>query len=719
MATRKIETTIALDGEQQFKQALASAAREMRVLESESRALSAAYDKNSASAASYAARQQNLRSQIQQQEQIVSALERAVEDSAKAYGEASAQTDGWAIKLNNARTRLSRLQKELEATDREAEELGRDSIKVGRQIDEGIGDGAREAEESVNSLFDAMRQDVASIKTSGAIMAVQSLWDMASNAYRSVEGFVDGTLDYRRQLSLLLYNSQGTGFGTEHVEKSMIEVTGMVNDTSAAVEGLSNLLQIGFPDQSRFSEAMQNLLGATVKWPETMKFENLAESLQETLATGKAVGDYGNLLERLGYNLDDFNKALDKSKTKEGDIDIALKHLKSKELADAYNEYRENNAALIEEMEAIARLEFQSARIGQVLAENIFTPMKNTGAETFSWLADVLETWDKNGFEAAAKKVLTDFADAKKKALEMLEEAEAKAFEDKPDAAKDIWNPLRTAAKKFLDDQIGKEADDEKMTGSRAAKLLGMILNPMAAGEKTGKFISEKAKDFSEEQVKQAETAAKKAAAMGSTLLGLITDPFGFGQNLGTFIAEKATGYAEWVQSLFSGKEDVIKSMGLSKESYREAGEENADAYMNGFETEVDMSDWESKPAEQMTTLPTDAIAAAGEEAGKTMTDSFGEGVEGMEGAAKDIGVAAGISLAAGLASQVSYVSAASSALAAAAARGIAAISGLRGATAGALPFVINLDGRQVGAGLAPYSSEFMASQLTTDVFIN
>ena len=270
MATRKIETTIALDGEQQFKQALASAAREMRVLESESRALSAAYDKNSASAASYAARQQNLRSQIQQQEHIVSALERAVEDSAKAYGEASAQTDGWAIKLNNARTRLSRLQKELEATDREAEELGRDSIKVGRQIDEGIGDGAREAEESVNSLFDAMRQDVASIKTSGAIMAVQSLWDMASNAYSSVEGFVDGTLDYRRQLSLLLYNSQGTGFGTEHVEKSMIEVTGMVNDTSAAVEGLSNLLQIGFPDQSRFSEAIQNLLGATVKWPDTM-----------------------------------------------------------------------------------------------------------------------------------------------------------------------------------------------------------------------------------------------------------------------------------------------------------------------------------------------------------------------------------------------------------------------------------------------------------------
>lgn len=715
MATRKIETTIALDGEQQFKQALASAAREMRVLESESRALSAAYDKNSASAASYAARQQNLRSQIQQQEHIVSALERAVEDSAKAYGEASAQTDGWAIKLNNARTRLSRLQKELEATDREAEELGRDSIKVGRQIDEGIGDGAREAEESVNSLFDAMRQDVASIKTSGAIMAVQSLWDMASNAYSSVEGFVDGTLDYRRQLSLLLYNSQSTGFGTEHVEKSMIEVTGMVNDTSAAVEGLSNLLQIGFPDQNRFSEAMQNLLGATVKWPDTMKFENLAESLQETLATGKAVGAYGELLERLGYNLDDFNKALDKSDTKVGDIDIALKYLKSEELAAAYNKYRENNAALIDEMEAIARLELQSARIGQTLAENIFTPMKKVGAETFSWLADVLETWDQNGFEAAAKKVLEDAAKAHEQAVEVIEDTAEKtlenAFKKLPEPIQNALKPMLPVAKEFADDAEQVVTNAAKGAGMVVEAVAGVVTDPFGTGEKIVENVKEtvaKAKQGAKESTQK----ERQIELLSSLLAGRYYDEIN---------AEVTGPEGETYEVIGTGKrpEDVIKSLGLYKESYREAGEENADAYLNGFETEVDMSDWEAKPAEQMTTLPTEAIAAAGEEAGQTMTDSFGEGVEGMEGAAKDIGVAAGISLAAGLASQVSYVSAASSALAAAAARGIAAISGLRGAMTGGLPFVINLDGRQVGAGLAPYSSEFMASQLTTDVFIN
>ena len=715
MATRKIETTIALDGEQQFKQALASAAREMRVLESESRALSAAYDKNSASAASYAARQQNLRSQIQQQEHIVSALERAVEDSAKAYGEASAQTDGWAIKLNNARTRLSRLQKELEATDREAEELGRDSIKVGRQIDEGIGDGAREAEESVNSLFDAMRQDVASIKTSGAIMAVQSLWDMASNAYSSVEGFVDGTLDYRRQLSLLLYNSQSTGFGTEHVEKSMIEVTGMVNDTSAAVEGLSNLLQIGFPDQNRFSEAMQNLLGATVKWPDTMKFENLAESLQETLATGKAVGAYGELLERLGYNLDDFNKALDKSDTKVGDIDIALKYLKSEELAAAYNKYRENNAELINEMEAIARMELQSARLGQILAENIFTPMKKAGAETFSWLADVLETWDKNGFEAAAKKVLEDAAKANEQAGELIVDAAKEtlvnAFQKLPEPIQNELKHMLPVAKEFADDAKQVVSNAEKGAAMIAEAVAGVITDPFGTGEKIVEYVEEtvaKAKKGAE-----ASTQKERQIELLSSLLA--------GRYYDEINAEVTGPEGETYEVIGTGKrpEDVIKSLGLYKESYREAGEENADAYLNGFETEVDMSDWESKPAEQMTTIPTEAIAAAGEEAGQTMTDSFGEGVEGMEDAAKDIGVAAGISLAAGLASQVSYVSAASSALAAAAARGIAAISGLRGAMTGGLPFVINLDGRQVGAGLAPYSSEFMASQLTTDVFIN
>lgn len=679
MATRTIATTIALDGEQQFKQALASATREMRVLESEAKALSAAYDGNSNSAAAYAARQQNLRSQIQQQTQIVQALERAVEDSAKTYGEASAQTDGWAIRLNNARTRLSRLQKELEGTDREAEELGRDSIKVGRQIQQGIGEGAREAEDSVNDLFETMQRDISSIRTSGVFTAVESIWNMASNAYNSVEGFVSGTIDYRRQLSMLLYNSQNTTFGTVDVEKNLIEVTGMVNDTSAAVEGLSNLMQIGFPDESRFSKAMKALLGASVKWPETMKFENLAESLQETLATGQAVGQYGELLERLGVNIDDFNKAMKESKnTQYGDIDLALTYLESNELIKAYEEYRKNNAQLVREMEAIARLEYQSARIGQVLANNIFTPMKEAGADAFDWLADVLETWETDGFGAAADKVIKDYAEAKKKAADVVEDAINDVYETMPDGVKKGVELLLPVMKEFAE----------------------MTSDPVAYGQKMGQEI-------------QTEHASGHKDRQIELISSLLT-----GRYYGEMPAELVGPDGETYDVIGAGKDidSVVEELQKKSESYKEAGAEAADAYLNGFETEVDMSTWESKPAEQLVTIPTADMEEAGEEAGQSMTEGFDEGVDGLTSSAETLGVATGAAFAKGLASQVSSVSAASDAIAAAAARGLAAMANLK---SGSTKFGIYLDGRQVGEGVAPYSSEFMASSLTYDVFIN
>ena len=187
MATRRIETTIALDGEQAFKKGLAAAAREMRVLESESKALAASFSTSGDAAAAAAAKQRNLQNQVAQQEQIVSALEKAVKDAAKAYGESSAEVDGYAIKLNNARTRLANLQKALTSSDREVEELGRDAIKAGRQIEEGIGDGAREAENELTDLMATMQDSLSAIQSNTAVTAIKTVWDMASGAYNAVD----------------------------------------------------------------------------------------------------------------------------------------------------------------------------------------------------------------------------------------------------------------------------------------------------------------------------------------------------------------------------------------------------------------------------------------------------------------------------------------------------------------------------------------------------
>jgi len=164
MAVREIKTSISLDGEKAFRQAVNDASRAMRVMNAELKAIGAEFGVTGDKQQFLTQKSNNLRQAIAQQEQIVNALSGAVSDSAQKYGDAARQTDVYRIRLANATAALNRMKQELAATDREAEELGRDSTRVGRQIEDGIGDGAREAQESLSDMMRQMQEDIGSIK---------------------------------------------------------------------------------------------------------------------------------------------------------------------------------------------------------------------------------------------------------------------------------------------------------------------------------------------------------------------------------------------------------------------------------------------------------------------------------------------------------------------------------------------------------------------------
>lgn len=395
MAVREIKTTIALDGEQKFKQAIAAASREMRVMDSELKAVTAAYENNGDAAAYYEQKQANLKNQISQQKQIIDSLEQAVQDATKAYGAGSSQVDGYAIKLNNARTRMSKLEKQLEETDREVEELGRDSVKAGRQLEQGIGEGAEEAERDVKSLIQTMQQDISSIRTSSAVSALTSLWGTASSAFSSVSGFVDSTAELRRQMSFLEQNAETQGFDFDFIKGQMVEITTLTGDTAASVEGLSNLMAAGM-DEQQLAKAVDLLAGAVISFPDTLKFESLADSLQETLATGEATGQYAELLNRMGVSTEEFNAALKNSGTAAGDLDIALGYLAAGGMQNVYDQWSENNAAMVEAGQTQQELELELAAFGGKLEEYIVTPVKGLLVDALKWVNDemaVLDEW--------------------------------------------------------------------------------------------------------------------------------------------------------------------------------------------------------------------------------------------------------------------------------------------------------------------------------------
>lgn len=65
----------------------------------------------------------------------------------------------------------------------------------------------------------------------------------------------------------------------------------MSGETDSSVEAVSNLLQAGFTE-SNLQKAVEGLANAATTFPDTIKIESLADSLQETIATGEATGQF-------------------------------------------------------------------------------------------------------------------------------------------------------------------------------------------------------------------------------------------------------------------------------------------------------------------------------------------------------------------------------------------------------------------------------------------
>ncbi len=346
MAVREIKTSISLDGEKAFRQAVNDASRAMRVMNAELKAIGAEFGVTGDKQQFLTKKSNNLRQAIAQQEQIVNALNGAVSDSAQKYGDAANQTDGYRIKLANATAALNRMKQELDATDREAEELGRDSTRVGRQIEDGIGDGAREAQESLRDMMRQMQEDIGSIKGSAAFTVTTQIAGGIVDVVNNLAGFVESSRDYRRQMAYLEESARNAGMDWEEVQNFVFQIASLTGDMDGAAEAMTNLLRIGLkgPD---LQNAIDLLTGASILWGDTLKIENLAESLQESIATGEATGAYGELLERLGMDLESYKAAMEGLSEEERAIG-SLTFLSNNGLLQTTEEFKERNSALIE-----------------------------------------------------------------------------------------------------------------------------------------------------------------------------------------------------------------------------------------------------------------------------------------------------------------------------------------------------------------------------------
>ncbi len=169
-------------------------------------------------------------------------------------------------------------------------------------------------------------------------------------------GTVPLTDELRSDLSMLENNARQAGVGIDITTKAFHALYAVSGETDSSVEAVSNLLQAGVKE-NRLKEAVEGLANVATSFPDTIKIESLADSLQESVATGKATGQFEEALGRMGINVDSFNESLAMCVSENQRMELALNQLSSGPLAGAYQGWADNNEALIESRESALQMQ--------------------------------------------------------------------------------------------------------------------------------------------------------------------------------------------------------------------------------------------------------------------------------------------------------------------------------------------------------------------------
>ena len=129
---------IGLEGEKEFKKALADINQSFKVLGSEMKLVTSQFDKNDSSADALAAKHKVLGNQIEAQKQKIETLRAALKNASDSFGENDRRTQNWQIQLNNAEAALNDMNRELDENEKAIKEGGKAAEESGSKF-EGFG----------------------------------------------------------------------------------------------------------------------------------------------------------------------------------------------------------------------------------------------------------------------------------------------------------------------------------------------------------------------------------------------------------------------------------------------------------------------------------------------------------------------------------------------------------------------------------------------------
>lgn len=456
---------IGVEGEKEFKKALAEINQSFKVLGSEMKLVSSQFDKNDNSVQALSARNTVLNKEIDAQRQKVETLRSALQNAAESFGENDRRTQNWQIQLNNAEAALNGMERELsqneqaiealnnqeeqtvDATERLTQEISRQEGELAglkraysnavleygkgsseaRELEGRIADLSgeleenrdtlREASDSTEDFGDAMEDasDGAGKLGSGLSAATVAMGNLISSGIQAALNGIkelgsaiwnldEATEEYRVAQGKLTTAFEAAGYSGEAAQKSYTEFYKILGDTDTATEASQLLAQLAENEQdiTKWTDIAAGVCGT---FGDALPIEGLIESANETAKVGQVTGSLADALNWVGISEDEFNEKL-AACSGESERNRLIMETLSGTYDEASQAFYRNNEALVASREGQARMDETLAGLG----ETISNVKNNLRAEFLPAIADVVSAFTDmvNGVEGAD----TAFAEA-------------------------------------------------------------------------------------------------------------------------------------------------------------------------------------------------------------------------------------------------------------------------------------------------------------------
>ena len=210
---------IGLEGEKEFKSALAEINNSFKVLGSEMKLVESQFDKNDNSVQALTARNEVLEKSIDAQKSKIETLRNALNNASTSFGETDKRTQAWQIKLNEAEAELNKMERELQNNNKQLDTVSgefKDAEKSADKFGDEVEDAGNQSDDS-SKKFQALGGVVKGV---AAGMAV-AMAAVGATIVAIGNKLIDFTKQGAEYADNVLTQSQVTGIATDKLQEYM------------------------------------------------------------------------------------------------------------------------------------------------------------------------------------------------------------------------------------------------------------------------------------------------------------------------------------------------------------------------------------------------------------------------------------------------------------------------------------------------------------------